>query len=84
MTTVTIRQWGNGQGVRLTTSLLAQTGMHVGDELEVEIRDSSLVMSPKKNRIIHPRDINALFVGYRESFTPAENGFARAVGKECL
>ena len=84
MTTVTINQWGNGQGVRLNMSLLAQTGMRVGDELEVEVRDSSIVMSPKKNRIIRPKDIDALFDGYDGSFTPSEDGFSRAVGRESL
>ena len=84
MTTVTINRWGNGQGVRLNTALLAQTGLRVGDELEIEVRDSSIVMSPKKNRIIRPKDIDALFDGYDGSFTPSEDGFSRAVGGESL
>ena len=84
MTTVTINRWGNGQGVRLNTSLLVQTGLRVGDELELEVRDSSIVMSPKKNRTIRPKDIDALFDGYDGSFSPSEDGFSRAVGGESL
>ena len=84
MGTMTIRKWGNGQGVRLTKSLLSQAGLRVGDELEVEVHDSSVVLSPKRSRIIHPKDIDALFTGYHGSYAPREDGFTHAVGRESL
>ena len=84
MDTMTIRKWGNGQGVRLTKSLLSQAGLRVGDELEVEVHDSSVILSPKHRRIVHPKDIDALFAGYDGSYTPREDEFARPVGRESL
>ncbi|MCH3975008.1 MAG: AbrB/MazE/SpoVT family DNA-binding domain-containing protein [Bifidobacterium tibiigranuli] len=84
MTTMTVRKWGNSQGVRLSKTLLAQTGLHVGDELDVEIRNNSIVISPKRRRAIHPKNIDALFAGYEGNFKSTEDGFAGAVGREAL
>jgi antitoxin component of MazEF toxin-antitoxin module len=56
----------------------------VGDELDVEIRNNSIVISPKRRRAIHPKNIDALFAGYEGDFKSTEDGFAGAVGREAL
>jgi antitoxin MazE len=81
---MTVQKWGNSQGVRLSRRLLAQTGLHVGDELDADIRDDSIVLSPKRRRAIHPKNINTLFAGYEGDFRPVEDGFGKAAGKGSL
>lgn len=33
-----LQKWGNSAGVRFPQELLRQLGMHIGDELETEIK----------------------------------------------
>jgi len=43
-----IQKWGNSQGLRLTKNLLADARIDVGDEVEVVVKEGSIIISPRK------------------------------------
>lgn len=43
-----IRSWGNSAGMTLPANLLRQTGMKIGDAVEVVQQGSSLLVTPAK------------------------------------
>lgn len=44
-----IQKWGNSQGLRLAKNLLADAQLDVGDEVEVAVKEGSIIISPRKN-----------------------------------
>jgi antitoxin MazE len=42
-----IQKWGNSKGLRLSKKLLSSCNIDVGDEVEIEVRDGSLVITPR-------------------------------------
>lgn len=41
-----IKSWGNSAGIRLNKNLLSQLDVAVGDSLNAEINDGSLILTP--------------------------------------
>ena len=41
-----VQKWGNSQVLRLTSSLLDEAGIHVGDEVEVSARRGRIIVEP--------------------------------------
>lgn len=41
-----VQRWGNSQGLRLSKAVLAELGISIGDEVEVVIRDGSILVKP--------------------------------------
>jgi antitoxin MazE len=41
-----IQKWGNSQGLRITKEQLERAQLAVGDEVEVEVRDGRIVVTP--------------------------------------
>lgn len=83
MNTTTLVKWGNGQGIRLSKSVTEEAGFHIGDTLEVEVRDGKLTIAPARRRYIGILDYEKLFEGY-DGPRPAEDGFARPMGREFI
>lgn len=50
MNTSTLRNWGGAVAVSLPKKLLAALGLGAGAEVEVRIKDGSLVLSPVRGR----------------------------------
>lgn len=49
--TTRVQKWGNSQGVRLSKQLLRETGITVGDEVEIDADNGLLVIRPiSRNR----------------------------------
>ena len=46
--TTKVQRWGNSQGVRIRKDLLEGADLVVGDEVEVEVRDGGLVITPAR------------------------------------
>ncbi|EGY29104.1 Growth regulator [Candidatus Regiella insecticola 5.15] len=62
--TVAIKKWGNSQGIVIPAPFLKKMGASVGQELDVEIKDGALVLTPKPKRytlaeLIQQCDANA-------------------------
>lgn len=47
---ITIKRWGNSNGVILPSLLLKQLGVTVGQSLDAEIRDGALILTPVRPR----------------------------------
>lgn len=41
---VTINKWGNSAGVRLNKTLLEKANLNIGDTINIDLRDDTLVM----------------------------------------
>lgn len=41
-----VQKWGNSQGVRLSKQLLTEAAIGLGDEVEVAVREGTLVVTP--------------------------------------
>lgn len=80
---VRLVKWGNGQGVRLSKSVIDDAGLSVGDDLSVRVENGSVVLTPVRRRVIGIPDFEGMFAGYRGG-PVAEDGFASPVGEELL
>lgn len=54
---ITIKKWGNSQGVIIPTSILKQLGIEAGHKLDMYIENGNLVLSPVRKRVIFQRII---------------------------
>lgn len=50
MNVLTLRNWGGAVAVSLPKKLLAMLGLQAGSEVEVQIKDGSIVLSPARTR----------------------------------
>ncbi|MBT1179647.1 AbrB/MazE/SpoVT family DNA-binding domain-containing protein [Bifidobacterium vespertilionis] len=81
MATTTLVHWGNGQGIRLSKELISQAGLKVGDELDVQVENGGIRITPARKRYIGIVDYEKLFEGYQGP-QPTEDGFASPAGRE--
>ncbi|MBI9087237.1 MAG: AbrB/MazE/SpoVT family DNA-binding domain-containing protein [Desulfobacterales bacterium] len=45
-----VQKWGNSQGLRIAKHLLADARIDVGDEVDIAVKDGSIIVSPMKTR----------------------------------
>ena len=43
---MTLTKWGNSVGIRISQSLLQRIGLGVGDQIEVDYQDGTIVLRP--------------------------------------
>ncbi|MCK4504342.1 MAG: AbrB/MazE/SpoVT family DNA-binding domain-containing protein [Candidatus Aegiribacteria sp.] len=41
-----IQKWGNSQGLRIAKHLLTDAQINIGDEVNVELKDGNIIISP--------------------------------------
>jgi len=41
-----VQKWGNSQGLRVSKELLSESGIAVGDAVDVSVSDGTLVVTP--------------------------------------
>ncbi|WP_231282677.1 AbrB/MazE/SpoVT family DNA-binding domain-containing protein [Mobiluncus mulieris] len=75
-------RWGNSQAVRLPKSVLEQSGVALGDELEVRVQNGAISLQPLHTRTVTIPDFEALFAGY-QGLPPVKTGL-RMLGDEAL
>lgn len=71
-----VRKWGNSLGMRLTQGILDETGIEVGDSVDISVQEGCLIVKPVK-RVGGGVDLAEL-VGR----ISVGDGFCRAVGQE--
>ncbi|MCA1793680.1 MAG: AbrB/MazE/SpoVT family DNA-binding domain-containing protein [Desulfotignum sp.] len=76
-----IQKWGNSQGLRLTKNLLADVQLNVGDEVDISVKDGTMIIAPAK-RIRGRHNLNDLVNRIPESYQPSEIFWGEPVGKE--
>jgi len=76
-----IQKWGNSQGLRFTKPLLADAHLNVGDEVDLVIKDGSIIVSPaRKNRGRY--NLKDLVSRIPENYQTSEVDWGDPVGKE--
>lgn len=76
-----IQKWGNSQGLRISKQLMESAGLAVGDEVDVNVRDGVIVVTPVQQvRGKHSLDdlVRRIPVGYE----PTGEEWGGPVGKE--
>ena len=76
-----IQKWGNSQGVRLAKNLLADARLDVGDEVDVQVKDGSLIVTPAR-KIRGRHRLEDLVKRMPEDTRPHEIDWGDPVGKE--
>ena len=74
-----INRWGNGQGIRLPKTMTRMLGLSIGDQLQMEIVDGSIVLTPTKRKA---KTLTERFGGYNSSEVQTEYWTDGPVGKE--
>jgi antitoxin MazE len=79
MTTTSIIQWGDSQGIRLPKFLMDSVNITENDTVEVTAQDNSIIIKKvaKKRKTIQER-----FENFEGSYETAEIDWGKPVGKE--
>ena len=76
-----IQQWGNSQGLRLAKNVLEDAHLGVGDEVDVVVRDGTIVVAPiRKIRGLYR--LEDLVAQIPEDYHTIEVDWGEPVGKE--
>ena len=76
-----IQKWGNSQGLRLNKQLLERAGLKPGDEVEISVEDSSLVIVPAR-KIRGKYNLENLVARIPEDYQPEEVDWGKPSGRE--
>ena len=76
-----IQKWGNSQGLRLAKNLLADAQLDIGDEVEINVKDGIIVVTPAK--IIRGKhSLKDLVARIPKNYQSGEVDWGEPVGKE--
>ncbi len=76
-----VQQWGNSQGVRIPKSLLVDSHIKVGEEVDISLQDGKIIIEPMKK--IHGRfDIKELAAKMPKNYKPKEEDWGDPMGRE--
>lgn len=76
-----VQKWGNSQGLRISKQVLDNAHISVGDEVDVAVRDGTIVITPV-NRVRGKYDLRKLVAAIPKSHKPEELNWGPPVGKE--
>ncbi len=76
-----VQKWGNSQGLRLSKALLSDVEIHVGDAVDVAVRDGMLVVTPLR-RVRGGHDLRELVKRIPKDFGSKELDWGPPVGRE--
>ena len=76
-----IQKWGNSQGLRLAKNLLADAQLDIGDEVEIDVKDGIMLVTPAK-RIRGRHNLKRLVSRIPENYKADETDWGEPVGKE--
>ena len=76
-----IQRWGNSQGLRISKQLLNDACIHVGDPVELMIREGAIVVTPLR-RIRGKCDLRELVARIPKSYKREEFDWGKPVGRE--
>jgi antitoxin MazE len=73
-----ISKWGNGQGIRLPLAVMQLLSLKLGDDLNMEVSDNKIILTPKKKRL----SLAERFAGYTGESVKEDVWSDTPVGKE--
>ena len=76
-----VQKWGNSQGLRLTKALLADVQIDIGDDINIEVKDDAIVITPiKKKRGQH--NLKKLVARIPKDYQAKKVDWGKPVGNE--
>ncbi len=80
MSQVTIRSWGNSQGIRIPKEILDKMGLNISDVLDIDISKDSIVLRKSfKHKTFEER-----LAEYNGEISVCDFDWGEPVGKEML
>ena len=79
--TTKVQKWGNSQGVRLSKELLSRADIDVGDAVDIEVHDGTLVVTPV-HRVRGGHDLRTLVRRIPRDYSPEELDWGPPTGRE--
>lgn len=76
-----IQKWGNSQGLRFPKAILNQVHIDVGDEVNIKIRQGTIVIKSVTN-IRGKYSLKKLISKIPKNYKPKEVAWGGSVGKE--
>jgi antitoxin MazE len=76
-----VQKWGNSQGLRLARRVLEDAKISVGDDVDITIRDGTIIITPIK-RIRGKRSLQELISRIPKNYEAEEVGWGKPIGKE--
>jgi antitoxin MazE len=76
-----VQKWGNSQGIRLSSKLLQEAHLTVGDEVDVTVQQGRIIVIPSK-RIRGRYRLEDLVAQMPEDYEPHEENWGTPVGRE--
>jgi antitoxin MazE len=76
-----IQKWGNSQGLRLNKELLESAGLKTGDEVEISVEGSALVIVPAR-KIRGKYSLEDLVACIPKDHQPKEVDWGKPSGRE--
>jgi len=76
-----VQKWGNSQGLRLARQVLADASISVGDDVDVSVRDGTIVIIPIK-RVRGKLSLQELVSHIPKNYRAREVDWGKPAGKE--
>lgn len=76
-----VRKWGKSQGLRLTKALLTEARIHVGDDVDVSVREGQIIVQPL-SWVAGRNDLKDLLTRMPKDYQPEEVDWRSPTGKE--
>lgn len=80
-----LRKWGNGQGFLIPKATVAESGLKIGDQLDIDVSiEGYIILKPEisKHKRRRKVTITEIFEGYSGDYKPAEMDWGAPQGKE--
>lgn len=78
---IRVQKWGNGQGLRVAKSVLAEARIGVGDQVRVSVQDGRIIIEPV-SRVRGSHDMRALVARMPKEYRVQETDWGHSVGRE--
>ena len=76
-----VQRWGNSQGLRIGKRLLEDAGIAVGDEVDVVVRNGTIMLTPVA-RVRGKYSLREVVARVPKDHRPEEADWGAPVGKE--
>jgi antitoxin MazE len=76
-----VQKWGNSQGLRLAKQVLEDAHISVGDDVDVTVRDDTIIIAPIK-RLRGKRSLQELVSRIPKEHEAGEVDWGNPIGRE--
>ena len=76
-----VQKWGNSQGLRLAKQVLEDAHISVGDDVDITIRDGTIIIAPIK-RVRGKRSLQELLSRIPKDYEVGEVDWGNPIGRE--